>query len=82
MPRLTDLGGLGAMGVLPPGLGAMGAGDTPQTREAVLQMLSDPSYRQAMSEFMTSDFGQQAVRNMVDTHPQLQQMLEQNPMMR
>ena len=72
------LGGLPGMG----GAGGAGPLGSPQVREALLQQLQDPAYRQAMTDFMGSEAGQQAFRSLAASNPQLQQAMDGNPMMR
>lgn len=80
------LGGAGGPGgPQPAGLASgplAGLGLSGQQTQQALSQLSNPQYRQAMSDFMGTEFGQQMFRNMINSNPQFQQMLDQNPAMR
>ncbi len=80
---MAGLGGLGLGLGQQGGLSTEGFGglNSQQTRQAMGQ-LNNPQFRQAISEFMGSEYGQQTLRSMVNSNPQLRQMMEQNPAMR
>ena len=71
----------GSLGVGGLGAGGLGGLSSQQARQAMGQ-LNNPQFRQAITEFMGTEFGQQTFRNMVNSNPQFRQMVEQNPAMR